>query len=56
MERLREANIFVSEEEALIKLIDHLTQSFAAELIDMEEMVETYERRRDIIYRHTRAA
>ena len=54
MERLREANIFIAEEEALIKHIDHLTAAFAAGTITAEKMVETYEERRDRIYRQTR--
>ena len=47
MERLREANIFVKEEEALIKLIDHLSKSYADGYIKtMDELIETYEQRK----------
>ena len=50
MERLREANIFGKEEEALMKLVDHLSASFAAKLITMDEMLDTYAKRRELIY------
>ena len=54
IERLREANIFVKEEEALIKLIDHLSKAFADGYItDMQTLIETYEHRRDLIYHRT---
>ena len=50
MERLREANVFQAEEEALIKLIDHLTAAFAQKMVTQDEMVEKYMARRDKIY------
>ena len=53
MERLREANIFKAEEEALIKLADHLSKAFAEKTITMEQMLKTYEQRRDLIYHST---
>ena len=54
MERLREANIFVKEEEALIKLIDHLSKAYADGYIKtMDELIETYEQRKALIYHRT---
>ena len=54
MERLREADIFIKEEEALIKLVDHLTQAYADGYIKTEEeLVKTYIQRRDLIYHRT---
>lgn len=50
MERLREANIFKAEEEALIALIDHLTNAFALNTITAEEMLSIYEDRKALIY------
>ena len=50
MERLREANIFQKEEEALAKLIDHLSAAFAAKTITMDEMVTQYNERKARIY------
>ena len=50
MERLREANIFHKEEEALIKLIDHLSAAYAAKTITMEEMLSQYQERKARIY------
>lgn len=51
MERLREANIFNKEEEALIGLIERLSAAFAAKMITAEEMVAEYEKRKMLIYR-----
>ena len=53
MERLREANIFKAEEDALIALINHLSASFAAQTITMEDMIETYTQRKALIYNQT---
>ena len=53
MERLREANIFKAEEDALIAHINHLSAAFAAKTITMEAMLETYEQRKAIIYNQT---
>ena len=50
MERLREANIFGKEEEALGKLIEHLSLAFAEKIITMDEMVDTYLKRRELVY------
>ena len=50
MERLREANVFQAEEEALIKLIDHLSAARAANTLTDEEMIQTYVERRERIY------
>ena len=50
MERLREAGVFNAEEDALIALIDHLSQAFANKMITMEQMVEKYEERSKNIY------
>ena len=50
MERKREADIFIAEEEALTKLIDQLSASYAQGIITMQDMVETYQQRRDRIY------
>lgn len=53
MERLREAKIFETEENALVKLIDHLSSAYAQGTIDMETMIDTYTTRKNRIYRYT---
>ena len=52
-ERKRKAEVFVAEEEALIKLIDQLSSAFAQGIITMEQMLEDYEKRRNLIYKAT---
>ena len=50
MERLREGKVFEQEEQALVKLIDHLTSAYASGLMTMDEMIEQYKSRRQLIY------
>lgn len=51
MERLREAKVFETEEDAMLKLLDRVTKERAQNIIKTdEEMITVYEERRDRIY------